>query len=137
LTILLASGLTILVLDQHSKSLVRRFLRTRVVSCGSIARLRCVYNIDDTYQRTSVRALFVLTWSAAFIASIVLLRSSGWFQTPAATVGLGAALGGAAGNLIDILRLRCVVDFVDLQWWPVFNLADLAIVAGLALAFLA
>jgi signal peptidase II len=45
------------------------------------------------------------------------------------------AFGGAAGNLLDILRLRSIVDFIDLHWWPVFNLADVAIVAGLVVAF--
>jgi len=48
--------------------------------------------------------------------------------------GLGMALGGAAGNLRDILRHRYIVDFIDLGWWPVFNLADVAIVGGLILA---
>jgi len=49
--------------------------------------------------------------------------------------GVGAALGGAAGNLLDILRRRSVLDFIDLRWWPVFNIADVGIVAGLAVAF--
>jgi signal peptidase II len=45
------------------------------------------------------------------------------------------ALGGAAGNLRDILRRHYILDFIDLRWWPVFNLADVSIVAGLLLAF--
>jgi signal peptidase II len=56
------------------------------------------------------------------------------------TVALGLVLGGALGNLTDRL-LRGpglsgnVVDFIDLHYWPVFNLADTAIVVGaLALA---
>jgi signal peptidase II len=53
----------------------------------------------------------------------------------AALAGVGCALGGAAGNLLDILRRRHVVDFIDLGWWPVFNLADVAIVGGLLFAF--
>ncbi|MCZ7630463.1 MAG: signal peptidase II [Microthrixaceae bacterium] len=50
---------------------------------------------------------------------------------------LGVVIGGALGNLID-RALRAtdgwlsgpVVDFVDLQWWPVFNIADAAVVVG-------
>ena len=49
--------------------------------------------------------------------------------------GLACAFGGAAGNLIDILRYERVTDFIDLKWWPVFNLADVAIVGGLLVAF--
>ena len=44
--------------------------------------------------------------------------------------GLAAALGGAVGNLIDRGRFGAVVDFVDLHVWPIFNLADTAIVLG-------
>jgi signal peptidase II len=42
-------------------------------------------------------------------------------------------LGGALGNLVDRVRLGHVVDFIDLGWWPVFNLADSAVVLGVAL----
>ena len=49
--------------------------------------------------------------------------------------GLGCALGGAAGNLVDIVRRHHVIDFIDLVWWPVFNLADIGIVGGLLLTF--
>jgi signal peptidase II len=136
-TTLLASGIIVLALDQHSKSLVRLHLANRFLSCGSVLRLRCVRHVERIYQRDSVRALLVLLWSAAFIAAILLQRSGDWFQTPAAPIGLGFALGGAAGNLVDILRLRCVIDFIDVRWWPIFNLADVAIVAGLTLAFVA
>ena len=46
--------------------------------------------------------------------------------------GLSLILGGAAGNLIDRVRLGEVVDFIDVGWWPVFNLADSSIVVGIA-----
>jgi signal peptidase II len=51
-------------------------------------------------------------------------------------VGLSAALGGATSNLIDRFRHGAVIDFIDLGFWPVFNLADVAIVFGLAAVFL-
>lgn len=78
----------------------------------------------------------IVLWLAALASVIVLRRSGAWFRGPAAPVGLGCALGGAAGNLVDILRRRYVVDFIAVGWWPVFNLADVGIVGGLALAFL-
>ena len=40
-------------------------------------------------------------------------------------------LGGAVGNLIDRIRLGAVVDFIDVGAWPVFNLADSAVVVGI------
>ncbi|MCL2338290.1 MAG: signal peptidase II [Firmicutes bacterium] len=51
-------------------------------------------------------------------------------------VGLGMLVGGAMGNLLDRIRLGLVVDFLDFRVWPVFNLADTAIVIGVALLIL-
>jgi signal peptidase II len=55
----------------------------------------------------------------------------------------GMIVGGAWGNVVDRLFrgeawLRgSVVDFIDLQWWPVFNIADSAVTVGVILMFLA
>jgi signal peptidase II len=65
----------------------------------------------------------------------VLHLSGDWFQGLFAESSIGIAVGGATGNLLDILRHQLVIDFIDLRWWPVFNLADVGIVLGLALAF--
>ena len=46
-------------------------------------------------------------------------------------IALGMLLGGAVGNLIDRIRLGAVVDFIDVGAWPVFNLADSAVVVGI------
>ena len=55
-------------------------------------------------------------------------------------VAVGLIIGGAVGNLIDRAARSDrgfmgggVVDFVDLQWWPVFNVADAAVVVGVLL----
>jgi signal peptidase II len=54
-------------------------------------------------------------------------------MTPTLAVGLGLVLGGAAGNLWDRLVAGRVVDYIDFRFWPVFNVADSAIVVGMAL----
>lgn len=51
-------------------------------------------------------------------------------------VAMGALMGGAAGNLLDRLRTGLVIDFIDLRFWPVFNVADSAIVAGVGILVL-
>jgi len=48
-------------------------------------------------------------------------------------VALGTIAGGTVGNLIDRMRFAYVVDFLDLRWWPVFNVADSGICVGVAL----
>lgn len=55
-------------------------------------------------------------------------------------VAIALIIGGAIGNLIDRLTLGYVVDFLDFHWhgyhWPAFNVADSAIVIGVALMIL-
>ncbi len=57
-------------------------------------------------------------------------------DTKPGAVFVGMVAGGAAGNIVDRMFrgdgwLRgAVVDFIDLQWWPIFNVADAAIVIG-------
>jgi signal peptidase II len=84
-----------------------------------------------------IRRGLVLLWCVSFSAALILRSKGVLFHSPGSLAGLGAALGGAAGNLIDIFRRHAVIDFMDVGWWPVFNLADVGIVAGLILAFVA
>jgi len=73
----------------------------------------------------------------AVVVVVLLVRFGRTVVSPVGTVALGLVLGGALGNLLDRL-LRdgsgflhgAVVDFIDLQWWPIFNVADSAIVVG-------
>jgi len=44
--------------------------------------------------------------------------------------GLALLFSGAVGNMIDRISRGKVVDFIDFGWWPVFNIADIAIVSG-------
>jgi signal peptidase II len=52
---------------------------------------------------------------------------------PGMWVATGLLTGGAIGNLVDRVRAGAVTDFVDLPSWPPFNLADVAISAGVLL----
>ena len=47
--------------------------------------------------------------------------------------GVGLLMGGAIGNLYDRLQNGLVIDFFDFRFWPVFNIADVAICIGAAL----
>jgi signal peptidase II len=48
-------------------------------------------------------------------------------------IAFGLQFGGAIGNIIDRIRLGHVTDFLDVGWWPIFNIADSSIVIGIAL----
>jgi hypothetical protein len=53
-------------------------------------------------------------------------------RTRSGMVAAALVLGGALGNLIDRIRLQYVIDYLDIRVWPVFNIADAAIVVGVA-----
>lgn len=71
-----------------------------------------------------------VTWMLAFFA-----RSGQ--RHPVLPIALGFVLGGSLANLLDRVRLGHVTDFLDLRWWPAFNLADTFIVVGVAILFVA
>jgi len=56
---------------------------------------------------------------------------------PVLPIALGLLIGGSAGNLVDRIRLGHVTDFLDLTYWPAFNLADSFIVTGVVVLLLA
>jgi signal peptidase II len=134
-TSLLVSGIAILLLDQWTKHNVRLFKPSHCISRFSMIHIRRVINLNPIYRNDYARAVLVLVWFLA-VAGVVILKDGGsWFQGQVANVGLGLAVGGALGNLLDIVRHHSVLDFIDLRWWPVFNLADVGIVSGLLMAF--
>ena len=120
--------------DQASKRSVQAHL-TGAVSWGRILQIRHVRHSEPSYKRAVPRIALVVIWVAALVSAAWLHNSGQWLQTRFAMASVGCALGGAAGNLSDILRRQQVTNFIDLGWWPVFNLADVAIVAGVLLAF--
>jgi signal peptidase II len=78
------------------------------------------------------------------IVLVVILVGFGRRASRSATVGtsvaMGLLLGGAVGNLVDRLirhNHSSVIDFIDLRWWPVFNLADASITVGALLLVVA
>jgi len=116
---LLVSGLPTLLLDQTTKAYVLA---------------------SSTTTRSDVRAhrgAWLTLWVVEIAALIGLVELVPVFRGVAVQVALGVALGGATGNLLDRLRRGRVVDFIDLGFWPAFNLADVAIVCGAAVAILA
>lgn len=74
-----------------------------------------------------------LIMAAVALGVVVVFYS--WYRQDGATTAthliFGLILGGAIGNIIDRVRFGYVVDFFDLHWWPVFNVADSAISVGI------
>ena len=84
---------------------------------------------------------FGLFSDATVLVSILTALAVGWMvlffarsgaRHPVLPVGLGLVIGGSLSNLVDRVRLGHVTDFLDLTFWPAFNLADTFIVVGVA-----
>jgi len=76
----------------------------------------------------------VVAWAVCVAGVVWLLATRTRPPSPLVSAGFGLALGGAAGNVAGRLTGGAVVDFVAAGPWPVFNLADAAMVAGIVLS---
>lgn len=138
---LLFLGLAALVVlvDQITKRLADERLRSQrsVPLVDDVLRLTYVENRGAAFGLLQDQTTFFVFVGILVIgviaASYRYLPRSGFRLH----LALGLQLGGAIGNLVDRIRQGYVVDFVDFgyrsNWWPVFNVADSAIVVGVAL----
>jgi signal peptidase II len=141
-TELLVTAAVVLVVDQLTKVwAVAALDGGRTIDLVGSLRLRLTFNDGSAFGLGSGRTTLVAI--IAIAVSLVVIRLGLRATRRSWAIGFGLVLGGAVGNLVDrairsgdgLLGGR-VVDFVDLQWWPVFNVADVAIVAGVALLVL-
>jgi signal peptidase II len=79
---------------------------------------------------TATEVVIILTALAVTWMLVFFARSGS--RHPILPVALGLLLGGSLSNLVDRVRLGHVTDFLDFRYWPAFNLADMFIVAGVA-----
>ena len=132
--ILVGTAVLIFGVDHLTKWLVE----TNIPLHGSIGA-KAPVSIDNVRNSGAAFGLFPqFHWLYLVVAAIVgayilyaghRFGASWWRQAV-----LGLILGGAVSNGVDRLINGYVVDFVDVHWWPVFNLADSAIVVGVIIA---
>jgi len=140
--VLIAIALAVLVLDIVSKVLVVADLSNRapISLLGGFLHLRVSRNPGAAFSLGT--SLTVVYSVIAITVIVVILRTSRRIRSLPWAVTLGLLLGGATGNLTDrIFRSPgpfrgWVVDWIQVPHWPVFNLADSAIVCGGILAVL-
>ena len=139
------AAVTALVLDQASKLWllhVFELAKRGVVQVTPFFDLVLAWNVGISFgwfQNDSwvAQAILTVVKAAAVVALAVWMA---WSRTRLATIGLGLIIGGAIGNAIDRFAYGAVVDFALFHieiagktWnWYVFNVADAAIVAGVA-----
>lgn len=127
---------SVLAVDQITKQLALDNLRVPVDVIEGVFRLRLTFNSGGAFGLLQGLPGFFLIATSVVIALIVFWVRS--LDDPRWIVPLGLILGGGLGNLADrVLRDLDggVVDFLDFHVWPVFNLADSAIVVGVVTIF--
>lgn len=75
----------------------------------------------------------VIVLTGIAVAWMLLFFARSGARHPVLPVALGLVIGGSVSNLVDRVRLGYVTDFIDLRYWPAFNLADSFIVVGVAI----
>jgi signal peptidase II len=134
-------ALVVIILDQASKLFITRtigYYQSTPVIRG-FANLVHVRNRGMAFglmNRPDAGVSFYFLIAITIIAVLLILF---WFtrikhEDRTILIGLSLILGGAIGNLIDRIRIREVIDFVDVfigsHHWPAFNVADSAITIG-------
>lgn len=134
LIIFLAVSMLIISLDQLSKYAVDKIRPEWSIGFMSI---HFVHNTGAGFGILKGQ-MGILTFVSALAASAVIFFYKKIPQEKMPQILFGLFLGGVVGNLIDRTLRGYVIDFIDLAFWPVFNIADMAIsisVIGLMLYF--
>lgn len=127
------SFLFLLSLDQISKYIIRT--KGGFYICNPNLAFNLNFNIVITI--IFIIFLFFIAYNLKF--KIINLKSisnykfkiSNWNTLPKITILLIAS--GAISNIIDRIYFGCVIDFIDLKFWPVFNFADIYITIGVVI----
>ena len=133
---LLAVAVATIAADQLTKQVIAQTLgvgeSVDIVGPFSIHR---VENPGIAFGLFSSRTTFVIAVTAVAVGWMTWFFARSGRRHPVLPVALGFVLGGSIANLIDRVRLGHVTDFLDLEAWPAFNLADTFIVVGVAVLF--
>ncbi|MEE8418651.1 MAG: signal peptidase II [Dehalococcoidales bacterium] len=131
-------ALVVLAADQLSKIWIRAYPGLQPIYEAGFFRI--IYTKNTGAAFGLLRDQFLLLTITAFIGIILVLVFVFYFSrhypsmdSRAGRLTLGLVLGGTLGNLIDRLRFGFVTDFISVGFWPVFNIADSAVIAGVTL----
>jgi signal peptidase II len=134
----------VLVADQLTKLWIRSYPEGTVISQAGIFKIvhPSVHNTGAAFGLFQGTSVVLAVLGFVVIALVLGYALWGYRRYPLgdnrlSLVALGLMLGGIIGNLIDRLRFGGVTDFISIGWWPDFNLADSALVAGTILLALA
>ena len=124
-----------LILDQVTKFLILNRFSNKPAGysesiIGDFFCFTFVKNEGGAFGVKLIMSPWAVLISSVFIFCLLTYYIIKKEKSPMLMYGLPLILGGAAGNLIDRMRFGYVIDFLDFRVWPVFNIADITITAG-------
>ncbi len=131
----MATGIIVLLIylaDQFSKFLIvgKLELYESIPIINNIFYLTLIPNTGGAFGVLANRTAFFIIVPSLIILLLIFCFRSIPAELRYLRLGLTLQLGGALGNLTDRLRLGYVLDFFDFRVWPIFNIADMALVIG-------
>lgn len=138
LAVIIAMAVLVIVLDQLTKWWAVSTLADRDIDLFWTLRFHLIENHGSAFSLTESTGPLLSVIAVVVVA--VMLRSGRALESRPVLVGYGLVIGGSLGNVVDRLFRAGdgflgggVIDFVDPQWFPIFNLADAAITIGIGL----
>ena len=135
--IVAATAAAVVVVDQLTKTWALHHVATRTIHLVWTLRLNLTFNSGGAFSLGRGSPWFFVITGGIMLVALALFGRR--LTTTVTAIALGLVLGGALGNLGDrVFRDTggAVIDFIDLQWWPVFNVADAALSIGAVLLVL-
>jgi signal peptidase II len=125
----------VVIFDQWSKQVVESHMHLgmSIPLIENVFHLTYVLNPGAAFGMLEHRTSFFIVVALLLVAAVVYFYPRippGYLLLRA---GIGLQVGGAIGNVIDRVKTGYVVDFFDFRIWPVFNIADIAIVGGVGM----
>ena len=129
--ILFATGAAAFFASILTTNFVDRFLTERISIIGSVVGLERTLNDGIAFGiDLPEMILFILIPAALILIAMLAWKSKG---NRVMALGFGLLLGGALGNIADRFDDGHVTDFIQIGWWPLFNVADSCITVGVML----
>lgn len=130
-----AISVLIVILDQITKLYSVKLLsgNAPMTIIENFLQLNYVENFGAAFGILQNRKIFFIVMTTLVIVGIIVYIKTNTNLTTSMKIALAMVSGGAIGNLVDRIRLGYVIDFIDVNFWglydfPVFNLADSFIV---------
>jgi signal peptidase II len=133
------TAIAVLIADQLSKSFVMRtFLPNESrVAIPHVLWWTYVQNTHGAFGLFGDSAVLLIVMAIIVLGIFWIAFREAARHSLLVRIAFGAIVGGAIGNIVDRLHYHFVIDFIDLRWWPVFNIADSCITIGVAALVLA